>query len=228
MWNSTARMEDHQVHHGAAVLQIRTPSCATLFLLGDFSWGTPPPPPPPPPISHFTTPPIRWYQMLTIAKIGKKDHHWWMAARGDTNQCCRRVAYNMAKSIQITRVTSAHLTHLTKISVVNHKQLSNDVIHPLFYGTYGSAVSRQSHSGQSIQIWVLEVWWHPKNWFLEFQSIMKMVQYIGCPFACAHNSSSSCLPLGHARNLLLPHLPGVRQARWGMQSSWGAGKEQEN
>ena len=83
-------------------------------------------------ISHFTAPPIGPYQMLINAKIGGKDHHQWMAARADTNQCHRRVTYDMAKSIQITRVTSANMTHLTKILVVNHKQLSNDIIDPLF------------------------------------------------------------------------------------------------
>jgi hypothetical protein len=52
---------------------------------------------------------------------------------------------------------SANMTHSTKILAVNHKQLSNDIIDPLFLnGTYGSAVSRQSHSGQSIQIHVFE------------------------------------------------------------------------
>jgi hypothetical protein len=33
MWNLTMTMEDHQVHHGAAVLQIGTPSCTTWFLM---------------------------------------------------------------------------------------------------------------------------------------------------------------------------------------------------
>jgi hypothetical protein len=32
MWNSTATTEDRQVHDGAAVLQIETPSYTTLFL----------------------------------------------------------------------------------------------------------------------------------------------------------------------------------------------------
>jgi hypothetical protein len=48
-----------------------------------------------------------------------------------------------------------------------------------------------------------------------------MVQYIGCLFACTHNSLSSHLPLGCACNLLPPHLPGVWWGRWGMQ--WGQG-----
>jgi hypothetical protein len=55
-----------------------------------------------------------------------------MATRADTNQCHRHVTYNMAISIQIARVMSANMTHLTKILVVNHKQLSNDIIDPLF------------------------------------------------------------------------------------------------
>jgi hypothetical protein len=51
-------------------------------------------------------------------------------------------------------------SNLTKILAVNWKQLSNNIIDPLFFGTYGLAVSRQSHSGQSIQIHVLQVLWH--------------------------------------------------------------------
>ncbi len=84
--------------------------------------------------------------------------------------CCRWcVADDMAKSIQIARVTSSNPTHSAKISAVNCKQLSNNIIDPLlFYGTYGLALSRRSHSGQSIQIWVLEVLWHPKNRFWSF------------------------------------------------------------
>jgi hypothetical protein len=45
-------------------------------------------------------------------------------ARTDTNQCCRHVAHDMAKGIQISRVTSANTTHSTMISAVNHKQLT--------------------------------------------------------------------------------------------------------
>jgi hypothetical protein len=77
------------------------------------------------------------------------------------------------------------MTHVTEISVVNCKQLSNDIIDPLFYGTNGSAMSRWSHSGQSNQIWVLEVSWHPKM-ILEFYFITEMVQYIRLPF-CLHS-----------------------------------------
>jgi hypothetical protein len=38
----------------------------------------------------------------------------------------------MAKGIQISRVMSANMTHLTKILAVNRKQLSSDIIDPLF------------------------------------------------------------------------------------------------
>jgi hypothetical protein len=64
-----------------------------------------------------------------------------MVPRADTNQCCRCVTHNMAKCIQITRVTSANMTHSTKISAVNHKQLHSDIIDPLFlwYLWVGSA-----------------------------------------------------------------------------------------
>ncbi len=55
-----------------------------------------------------------------------------MAPRTDTNQYHRHVTYNMAKSIQISRVTSANMTHLTKILGVNCKHLSNNIIDPLF------------------------------------------------------------------------------------------------
>jgi hypothetical protein len=85
-------------------------------------------------ISHFTAPPIRLYQMLANAKNWQKGPPLMNGRQqelADTNQCSRRVSYNMAKPIQISRVTSANMTHLTKISVVNHKQLSNyiDKIH---------------------------------------------------------------------------------------------------
>jgi hypothetical protein len=53
-----------------------------------------------------------------------------------------------------------------------------------------------------------------KKPILEFYSVVKTVQYIGCLFAtCAHNLLSSCLPSGCTHNLLLPHLPGVQQGR---------------
>jgi hypothetical protein len=36
------------------------------------------------------------------------------------------------KSTKISRVMSANMTHSTKILAVNHKQLSNNIIDPLF------------------------------------------------------------------------------------------------
>jgi hypothetical protein len=62
-------------------------------------------------ISHFTAPSIGLYQLLISAKIGGKDHHQRTAARADTNQRLRHVTDDMAKSIQITRVMSANMTH---------------------------------------------------------------------------------------------------------------------
>ncbi len=124
MWNSIMRMADHQVHHwrffGSANLNTQLHNIISHSAIT------------PKTISHFTVPLIGSYQMLINAKIGRKDHHWQMAARADTNQGCRHAAYDMAKSIQISRVASANMTHLTKILVVNHKQLSNNIIDPLF------------------------------------------------------------------------------------------------
>jgi hypothetical protein len=86
-----------------------------------------------PNISHFTVPPIRPWQLSIKAKNDEKDHHIQTVPRTDTNLCHRHVTYNMAKSIQISRVTSsANMNHLTRVSAVNHKQLSNDIIYPKF------------------------------------------------------------------------------------------------
>jgi hypothetical protein len=94
-----------------------------------------------------------WTLAVTnAARRGRNHHHLRMALRADTNECRRRVAHNMAKCIQITRVTSANMTHLTKISAVIRKQLPSDTIDPHFYGTHGLAVPRRSHGGKSIQI----------------------------------------------------------------------------
>jgi hypothetical protein len=49
------------------------------------------------------------------ARRGEKNPNQQMAPRTDTNQCHRQVAHNMAKGIQISRVTSANTSHLTKI-----------------------------------------------------------------------------------------------------------------
>jgi hypothetical protein len=68
------------------------------------------------------------------------------------------------KCIQIARVTSANMTHLTKI-LVNHKLLSNDIIDPLFlwYLQVGSVKAEPQWA--KYPNWVLEVSWHPKTHF---------------------------------------------------------------
>jgi hypothetical protein len=66
------------------------------------------------------------------ARRGENDHHQRMTPRTDTNQHRRHVTHDMAKGIQISRVTSANTTHLTKISALNHKQFSSDIIDPFF------------------------------------------------------------------------------------------------
>ena len=83
-----------------------------------------------------------WTVAVTnAARRGRNHHHLRTAPRADTNECCRRVAHDMAKCIQITRVTSANTTHLTKILAVNCKQLSSNIIDPpfLWYLRVGSA-----------------------------------------------------------------------------------------
>jgi hypothetical protein len=69
---------------------------------------------------------------MNPARRGEIDHHQQTAPRTDTNQCRRRVAHVIAKSIKISRVTSANMTHSTKILAVNRKQLSSNIIDPLF------------------------------------------------------------------------------------------------
>ncbi len=67
------------------------------------------------------------------ARRGENDHHRSRVPRTDTNQCRRCVAHNMVKGIQISRVTSANMTHLTKIlAVTNCKPLSSNIIDPQF------------------------------------------------------------------------------------------------
>ena len=113
MWNSTARMADCQVHQ---------PQCCSSANQNTKHSSN----------NHFTGPPIWPYQMSINANIGGKDHHQGMAAKTDSNQCHRCVTDNMAKLIQISRMTSANITHSTKILAVHHKPLSNDIIDPLF------------------------------------------------------------------------------------------------
>jgi hypothetical protein len=52
-----------------------------------------------------------WNEAVTNpARRGENDHHRRTAPRTDTNQRCRCVAHDMAKGIQISRVTSANMT----------------------------------------------------------------------------------------------------------------------
>jgi hypothetical protein len=115
-------MADHQVHHGAAVLQIGTPSCTISH--GAITPQT---------INHFTAsasdqtiPNVdeckKWQKRTTINE--------WQQELTATNVA--GVSHMMAKSIQIARVMPANMTHSTKILAVNGKQLSNDIIDPLF------------------------------------------------------------------------------------------------
>jgi hypothetical protein len=94
----------------------------------DFSWC--------PQSSH--NPPLYsasyWNVAVTNpARRGENDHHQRTAPRNDTNQHRRRVAHDMAKGIQISSVMSANTTYSTNISAVNRKQLSSNIIDPLFW-----------------------------------------------------------------------------------------------
>jgi hypothetical protein len=130
-----------------------------------------------------------------------------------TNQCHRHVTHDMAKSIQIYRVTLANLTHWTKILAVNCKQLSKDIIDPLFLWYLWV------HSVKAESQWVKypncsdRRFVRSENPILEFWSVTKMVQYIGHLFACAHDSLSLHLHLGHACHLPLPYLPEVQPVK---------------
>jgi hypothetical protein len=81
----------------------------------------------------------------------------------------------MAKSIQITRVMAANMTHLTKILAVNHKQLSNNIIDlPFLWFLQVSSVKVEpqwpKYPNLSITSFVTS-----KKQILEFYSVMKMV-----------------------------------------------------
>jgi hypothetical protein len=128
----------------------------------------------------------------------------------DTNQrqACR--TRHVAKGIQISRVTSANVTHLTKILAVNCKQLSSNIIDPLFlwYLWVGSVkVEPQWEKYPNLSVRSFMTSEKP---ILGFFFRHKNGTYICCLFTWAHNSLSSRLPSGCARNLLPPHLPGVR------------------
>jgi hypothetical protein len=92
------------------------------------------------------------------------------------------------------------MTHLTKILAVNHEQLSKDIIDPLFLwylqvSSVKAEPQQPKYPNLSVKSFVTS-----EKLILEFYFNAKMVQYIGCLFACTHNSLSSSLPSGHTRN----------------------------
>jgi hypothetical protein len=92
-------------------------------------------------------------------------------------------SYDVTKSIQNSRVTSANLTHVTKISVVNCKQLSNNIIDPLFlwYLQVGSVKVKPQWAKYPNPACVRS-FVASKKLILELYFIAKMVQYITLPF----------------------------------------------
>jgi hypothetical protein len=122
MWNSTMTTEERQ-----SITALRFCISEHPAAQHDFSWCHQ---------SSHNLPLYSasyWNEAVTNpATRGENDHHRWTAPRTDTNQRRRRVAHDMAKGIQISRVTSANTTHSTKISAVNSKQLSSNIIDPLF------------------------------------------------------------------------------------------------
>jgi hypothetical protein len=128
-------------------------------------------------------------------------------------ECCRPVAHNMTKCIQIIQVMSANMTRSTKILAVNRKKLANNIIDPLFlWYLWVDSVKAEPQWAEYPNPCVRSFVRSEKS-ILEFSFVSKMVQYIDCLFACTHNALSSRLPLGCACNLLPPQLPGAWQGR---------------
>jgi hypothetical protein len=152
--------------------------------------------------------------VMNPARRGEKDHHQWTAPRTDTNPCRRRVAHDMAKGIQISRVTSANTTHSTKILAVSCKQLSSDIMDPLFLYLWVGSVKAEPQ-------WAKYPNLSDKSFVTSKKPILDFIllwKWLCCLFIYAHNLLSSRLPSGCARNLLPPHLPGVWWGRQGSQS----------
>jgi hypothetical protein len=128
----------------------------------------------------------------------------WCQGLTPTNVAGVRVAQDMAKGIQISRVMSANMTHSTKISAVNRKQLSSDIIDPLFlcYLRVGSVKAEPQwakYPNLSDRSLVTS-----EKPILGFYFIAKTVHKLCRLFICAHNLLSLRLPSGRARNLLPP------------------------
>jgi hypothetical protein len=136
-----------------------------------------------------------------------------MSPRTDINECRRLVAYDVAKSIQNSRVTSVNMTHLTKISAVNCKQLSNDITDPVFLWYLWVSSVKVGPQWAKYPNPCIRSFVRSKKLILEFNFVTKKVKYRGHLFGCTHNSLSLRLPLGCAHNLLVPHLPGLQQGR---------------
>jgi hypothetical protein len=205
MWNLTMTMEDCQVHHGTAVLQIRTPSCTTWFLT-----------------APSIIPQSASLQHLLLEcssnKSSKKRWKWPPLTNGTKDwhqpmsQACRTQHGQRHTNLQSD---TANTTHLTKILAVNHKQLSGNIIDPLFlwYLWVDSVKAEpqwEKHPIVSDKSFVTS-----EKTILGFYFIAKMAHILCHLFAYAHNLLSSRLPSGRTRNLLLPHLPGAWQGRLG-------------
>jgi hypothetical protein len=120
------------------------------------------------------------------ARRGKNHHHVPMAPRANIDQCYRHVAHGMAKCIHIAS-GSANMTYLTKILVVNHKQLSNNIIDPLFlYYLWVDSVKVEPQWAKYPSLSVRRFMRLEKP-ILEFYFTAKTVQYIGHLFACAYH-----------------------------------------
>jgi hypothetical protein len=123
--------------------------------------------------------------VMNPARRGENDHHQRTAPRTDTNQRRRRVAHDMTKGIQISRVMSANTTHLTKISAVNCKQLCSDIIDPLFlwYLRVGSVKAEpqwEKYSNLSVRSFVTS-----EKPILGFYFVVKMI-HIYVAFSLMH------------------------------------------
>jgi hypothetical protein len=176
MWNSVATTEDRQVHHGAAVLQIGTPSCTTWFLM------VPSIIPQSATLQHLL---LECSSNESSKKRWKQAHHGWrMAPRTDTNQHCRHVSHDMAKGIQISRVMSANTIHSTKILAVNHKQLSSDIIlDPLFLWYLRVSSVKTEPQWEKYPNLSVRSFMTSKKWILGFYFIAKTVHiYNMSPF----------------------------------------------
>jgi hypothetical protein len=145
MWNLTMTTKDRHVYHGKWFC--KSEHLATQH---DFSWCHQ--------SSHNLPLYSTFYWTVTVtnlARRGEKDHHQQTAApRTDINQHCSGVANeqhgqrhtNLQSDVIKSNPLDQDLGSQSQTALQQHYRT------PHFYGTYGLAVSRKSHSGQSIQI----------------------------------------------------------------------------